>query len=124
MKLSEALTIDLTPEQRALVFRVLWRFAMLIFVLWSFGAFASVGFPGYAKASDIDAIEEWQRRQAEQTTQMQVTLTEQSIWEVFARSCRAQGELREMHQRTLSGLQSRYKKLTGDPIQLPPCGAL
>lgn len=49
-----AIFFDASVEERLRMTRFLWRAGMTIFMIWSVGTFAGIGFHGFAKANEVD----------------------------------------------------------------------
>src|SRR5574343_1670716 len=46
--------MDATPEERARVFRLLFRLVVSVYITWAIGVYAPLGFNGVARADDVD----------------------------------------------------------------------
>lgn len=132
MKLTDAETLKVLgiPKRHAVTFvRALWAVWLTTFMLWSFGTFASQGFPGYAKSQDVDlAVKESKAQTQQQSDRLNAILMltlEPKIEAVYAEFCiETSGARRQALWSQYRGLQAQYVQV--NPLHLEyvptPCG--
>lgn len=85
------------------------------YIAISWGAFASIGISGFAKANDLAALQD-------ESAEVRVTLYGIAIRDLY-RSCRNATD--EQDRLALNGqlqtIQAKYEKAVGVPYLLPPC---
>lgn len=62
----QPITFDIKKDQMEAVFKVAWRVAQILFVMWSINVFNAAGFPGFARAGEQVSLDK--RLQSVETT--------------------------------------------------------
>lgn len=115
---------------------VKWRFAhfiaaivFLVFMLWALGAFLIFGFPGFARASDLEEKVETVSTQIASVNQeikaLKTDQLEQRIYDTERLRCSATtSESRRFYQGQVNKMMREYFNLTGIALDLPICAEL
>jgi hypothetical protein len=131
MGLEEAANGLIPPDEdgKPLDRRLLWRLTVSGFVgflavafLWSVGVFAGMGYPGFARAGEIDDVKKQVQNVQTQISNVQAELLAKEIDSVSAALCMEQYEPRLLDYRNV--LQEKYHAAKGEYHQSPPCEVL
>lgn len=113
------MTLGLTPHQRRLVLNSLWRIVVSIHIALACGWLSVTGFPGFAKATDVETLKKGQIDAASE-------VVAQNIFDTRVRQCQATSpESRQFYASRLQFLLKRYVDLTQrEYSRIPDCGEL
>lgn len=134
-----ALLGDASPEERARLFRLIYRVCVTGALFWSFGFLSPVGLQGFANVNEVDdkvqiAVEPIRAQLGQITTQLAVqdgTLKSIRIDQLatklreLKRTCCLAGsdhEVRARMEREIESSQQEYRAITGERYPLPECG--
>lgn len=104
-KVLNILLFGVPNEQRGMVITVLWRTLMVGWVLWTLGAFASIGLTGFALATDVERLKESADISARISLAQEIRL-------YVAQRCKADDP--EPFNRVIERLQVDYQRITGE----------
>lgn len=106
---------DMTKDQQIALSRIAWRFTLTFYIVWSLGAFSTMGFPGFAMASRVNDVED-------QIYYVTILVSEDNLISVRKAQCDAADK--EFATKRLGQLLREYRKLTGNSWQVPSCEEL
>ena len=134
-----SLLMDATPEERAKLFRFVFRVAVTVYITWAIGMYAPLGFNGVARADQVDdkikgalqpvtaqlgAISTQIAAQDDVLRQIRADQLATKLREL-KRTCCVAGSDREVKARMeqeIEAAQRAYRSLTGERYPLPECG--
>ena len=133
-----ALLGDASPEERAKLYRIIYRCCVTGALLWAFGFLAPAGLQGFARANEVDdkvqsAVEPIRAQLGAITTQLAVqdeVLQSIRIDQLatklreLKRTCCLAGSDREVQarmEREIEAAQQEYRALTSERYPLPEC---
>lgn len=118
-ELLKLMTLGLTPNQRRLVLNSLWRIVVSVHIALACGWLSVTGFPGFAKATDVELLKRGQVDAAAE-------VVAQNIFDTRVRQCQAlTPESRQFYAARLQALLTRYVELTQrEYSRMPACGEL
>ena len=136
-----ALLGDAPPEERARMFRLIYRTCVAGALLWAYGLLSPLGLDGFARADAMDdkvqnAVEPIRAQLGQITTQLatqDAVLKEIRVDQLatklreLKRTCCLAGqdhEVRGRMEREIEAAQQEYRKLTGERYPLPKCGEM
>ena len=131
--------MDATPEERARLFRLLFRLSTAIYVTWALGLYAPLGFNGVARADQVDdkiaaglkpvtaqlgAITTQLAGQEEVLKQIRADQLATKLRELKRTCCLAgsDAEIKARMEQEIERAQREYRTLTGERYPLPECG--
>jgi len=112
-------TFGMSPQQRRQVLPLLWRIIVGVHIALACGWLSATGFPGFAKATDV---EELRRGQMDAATEV----VAQNIFDTRVRQCQAgTDEARRFYAERLQMLLAKYVDITQREYnRVPGCGEL
>lgn len=134
-----AFLMDATPEERARVFRLLFRLVVSVYITWAVGMYAPLGFNGVARADEVDqkikgALQPVTAQLGQITTQLagQDEVLKQIRADQLATKLRelkrtcclvgADPSVKARMEFEIEQAQRQYRSLTGERYPLPECG--
>lgn len=103
---------EMTNEQQQAVSRIVWRVVITSYIVWSLGAFSTMGFPGFAREEKVDAVQE-------RLTMIMVLVSEDNL--LNARKAQCSAISKEFATKRLGQLLREYRILTGTDWDIPQC---
>lgn len=99
---------------------------MIIFMLWTVGAFAMAGFPGFARADEAQTKEERMNAQlkslAQEVKDIKIDQLEQRIYDIRRLQCTASStDSTRFYSDQITKMHRAYFELTGITLSLPEC---
>lgn len=99
-----------------------WRLAhfalgviMTVFMMWALGLFAAIGFPGFAKAADIQSVQR-------DVKEINLSLLEQRIYEAQRLQCSASNaEAQKFYDGQVKKMHREYREASGILLPVPDC---
>lgn len=140
-ELLTTILFDSTPEEKAKLFRAMFRIAALVFVVWSIGLMRPFGLGGFAKADDVEV----KRNEAIEVavgpirTQLSMITTQLTIQDQVLKQIRIDQlatKLRDLHNiecttkdhngldriaTEIEATQRQYRDLTGERYPFEAC---
>jgi hypothetical protein len=113
------MTFGMPPNQRRIVLNSLWRVFVSAHIALACGWLSVTGFPGFAKADDVEKLKRGQVAAAAE-------VVAQNIFDTRVRQCQASTpESRQFYAARLQNLLTRYVELTArEYSRVPTCGEL
>lgn len=125
-----------SPADHARFLRLFYRVTLVLFVIWALGQFKYFGFPGFARANEVDekvqaAIEplraeigkvvKAQGDQDEVLKSIRIDQLESKLRELQIIKCRIVESDTDRLDTEIEVAQRAHRALTGERYALPPC---
>lgn len=95
-----------------LVSMKLW--GLFLFCVWAAGGFVAFGLDGFARADDVQTLQQ-------EVRETRITALESQLFELRLKQCQAEGALRAALSEQLAKRNRDYYELTGAHYPLPLC---
>ena len=108
---------NLNRRQQALVLRILWVLTVSIHILWACGWLSAIGLVGFARANDVNQIQQTVNASA------RVTLSQEIRAQIRVRCTTTDQAIVDSLTRYIDGLQFEYERIAGQRYPEFPCKA-
>jgi hypothetical protein len=105
----------LDRKQQALILRILWVLFVSIHIAWACGWMGAMGLIGFARASEVDQIQQTVNASA------RVTLSQEIRVQIRARCSTNDQAIADSLTRYIDSLQGEYERIAGQRYPEFPC---